>query len=153
MSYSAPLELLTDASGSVTFGWADEGVFYARFLRTLSAQLGDAFASRLSASLPAQGAIKYFADSRALESYDLLARSAFVRVVSQNRRRFAEVNILWWPGAEPNPAYLSALGDAVVVTQDAEVFEARLVAAAPRARVKLASSGDGRSRSRWSLRR
>ena len=35
MSYSAPLELLTDASGSVTFGWADDGVYYARFTRCL----------------------------------------------------------------------------------------------------------------------
>ena len=40
--------------------------------------------------LPATGTIKYFGDGRALESYDLLARSAFVRVVTEHRRKFEE---------------------------------------------------------------
>ena len=82
MSYSAPLELLTDVSGSITFGWVDEGVYYARFTRTLSARLGEAFASRLRQALPATGSIKYFADLPALETYDLLARSSYERVVT-----------------------------------------------------------------------
>jgi len=80
MSYSAPLEMLADAAGSVTFGWADEGVYYARFSRCLSARLGEAFAGRLRAAVQAAPNVKYFADGRALESYDLMARSAFVRV-------------------------------------------------------------------------
>ena len=47
MSYSAPFELLTDAAGSAIFGWADEGVYYARFSRVLSARVGEAFAAHL----------------------------------------------------------------------------------------------------------
>jgi hypothetical protein len=74
MSYSAPLELLTDASGSVTFGWMEEGVYYARFSHCLSARLGEAFAARLRSAVQGSAPIKYYGDGRALESYDLLAR-------------------------------------------------------------------------------
>jgi len=153
MSYSAPLELLTDASGSITFGWADEGVYYARFTRSLSARLGEAFALRLRAAVPADGSFKYFADGRALESYDLLARKAFVRVVTEHRRMFQEINILGWAGGEVSASYLSTFGKAVVIARDEIDFEARLLAAAPRARSKLGSGTEPRQRSRWSLRR
>jgi hypothetical protein len=153
MSYSAPLELLTDASGSVTFGWADDGVYYARFTRSLSARLGEAFAGRLRAALPATGTIKYFADGRALESYDLLARSAFVRVVTEHRRKFELISLLAWTGGEISSAYLTALGEAVVVTRDDIDFETGLLNAAPRARTKLGTGVDLRPRARWSLRR
>ena len=153
MSYSAPLELLTDVSGSITFGWADDGVYYARFTRCLSARLGEAFAARLRAAVPASGTIKYFADGRAMESYDLLARSAFVRVVTEHRRKFEQINILAWTGGEVSPTYLGALGDAVLVARDEIEFESRLLAAAPRARSKLGTGTESRQRSRWSLRR
>jgi hypothetical protein len=153
MSYSAPLELLTDASGSVTFGWADDGVYYARFTRSLSARLGEAFANRLRLALPATGTIKVFGDGRALESYDLLARSAFVRVVTEHGRKFELISILAWAGAETSGAHLSALGEALIVTRDAIEFETRLLNAAPRARAKLGTGIDVRPRSRWSLRR
>ena len=153
MSYSAPLELLTDISGSITFGWADDGVYYARFTRCLSARLGTAFAARLREAVSAGSPIKYFADGRALESYDLLARSAFVRVVAEHRRSFQQINILAWQDGEVSAAYLGALGDAVVVAEDQFDFEARLLAVAPRARVKLGAGTEPRQRSRWSLRR
>ncbi len=47
--YAAPLELLTDASGSVSFGWVDAGASYARFSHGLSTGLGTAYANRLHA--------------------------------------------------------------------------------------------------------
>ena len=153
MSYSAPLELLTDVAGSVSFGWADEGVYYARFSRCLSARLGEAFATHLRSSMPASGTIKYFADARALESYDLLARSAFVRVVTEHRRKFEQINFLAWSGGEVNSAHLLALGEPVVVTRDEIDFEARLLAVAPRARSKLGGGVDSAPRSRWIHRR
>jgi hypothetical protein len=145
--------LLTDVSGSITFGWVDESVYYARFSRTLSARLGEAFASRLRQALPATGTIKYFADLRALESYDLLARSAFVRVVTEQRKKFEQIQVLPWNGADRSATYLQVLGDAVVVTRDEIEFEARLMAAAPGARAKLGTGVEPRQRSRWSLRR
>jgi hypothetical protein len=153
MNYSAPLELLTDATGSVTFGWADDGVFFARFTRSLSARVGEAFAARLRASLPATGTIKYFADGRSLESYDLLARSAIVRVMSEHRRQFEQIHLLAWAGGELNHSFLSALGDSVLLSRDDVDFETRLIRAAPRARAKLAAHGDARPRTRWPLRR
>lgn len=153
MSYSAPLELLTDVSGSITFGWADDGVYYARFTRCLSARLGEAFAARLRASVPAAGTIKYFADGRAMESYDLLARSAFLRVVTEHRLKFEQITLLAWEGGEVSGAFLDVLGDAVVVAKDEIDFEARLLSAAPRARSKLGAGTEPRQRSRWSLRR
>ena len=147
MSYSAPLELLTDAAGSVTFGWADEGIYYARFTRSLSARLGEALANRLCASLPATGTIECFADGRALESYDLMARSAFMRVLTEHRHRFELISVLAWAGAEMNSAYLDTLGQAIVVTRDAVEFETRLLTVAPRARAKLSTNIDVRPRS------
>lgn len=153
MSHSAPLELLADSSGSVTFGWADEGVYYARFSRCLSARLGEVFANRLRAAAVSCRTLKYFADARDLESYDLLARSAFVRVVTEHRRKFEQLNVLWWSGSEVNESMLQALGQPQLVTKDSIDFEARLLACAPRARVKLGAKPDSRHRSRWPLRR
>jgi hypothetical protein len=154
MSYSAPLELLTDATGSVTFGWMDEGVYYARFSHSLSARLGEAFAARLrSAVQSSSGPIKYYADGAALESYDLLARSAFVRVVTEHRRRFESITVLAWSGGEIDRALVSALGELMVVTKDSIDFEAGLFATVPRARYKLGAKTDSRNRSRWPLRR
>ena len=152
MSYSAPLEMLADVTGSVTFGWADEGVYYARFSRCLSAKLGAAFAARLRATVEAGASVKYFADARALESYDLLARSAFVRVVTEHRRKFAELNLLSWTDGEINPAFVDALGQPLSITKNASDFEAHLMGTAPRARVKLGARPDS-PRPRFGLRR
>lgn len=147
-----PLEILADAVGSVTFGWADQAVFYARFSRSLSGRTGEAFAARLRSTARIGMRFKYFADTRALESYDLLARSAFVRVVNEHRRVFEQINILAWNG-EVSPAFVSALGEHVHVTQDAIEFESRLLAVAPAARVALASKPESPHRTRWPLRR
>jgi hypothetical protein len=153
MSYSAPLELLTDALGSVTFGWMEEGVYYARFSHCLSARLGEAFAARLRSAVQGSAPIKYYGDARALESYDLLARSAFVRVVSEHRRRFESITLLAWNGGEVSDVLVRTLGQPTIVTSDAIDFETSLFATAPRARYKLGAKTDTRARSRWPLRR
>jgi hypothetical protein len=151
MPYSAPLELLTDATGSITFGWMEEGVYYARFSHCLSARLGEAFASRLRAAVQSGGPIKYFADARALESYDLLARSAFVRVVTEHRRRFGSITLLPWSGGDVDRALLAALAGTIEVSKDSTDFETNLFATAPRARYKLGAKSDARARSRLLL--
>jgi hypothetical protein len=148
-----PLEMLADAVGSVTFGWADLGVFYARFSRCLSARTGEAFAARLRNTARSGVRFKYFADARALESYDLIARSAFVRVVSEHRRLFEQINLLAWSGGDVSPAFMQALGEPVYVTKDPIEFEARLLGAAPRARASLAVKPESPHRTRWPLRR
>ena len=153
MSHAAPLEMLADASGSVTFGWAGDGVYYARFSRCLSARLGEAFAGRLRAAAQSCGSLKYFSDARALESYDLLARSAFVRVLTEHGRDFEQINVLWWGGDDTNPALLQKVGPPLIVARDAIEFEARLLACAPGARAKLGGNSDVPRRARWPLRR
>jgi hypothetical protein len=132
----------------------EQGVYYARFSHSLSARLGEAFAARLRAAVQSSGGpIKYFADGRALESYDLLARSAFVRVVTENRRRFEHITLLSWSGGDVSGPVLAALGDVTDVTKDLIEFEARLFASSPNARYKLGAKSDNRARSRWPLRR
>lgn len=154
MPYSAPLEMLADASGSVSFGWADEGVYYARFGRSLSSRLGEAFAARLGAVVGAADSIRYFGDARSVESYDLLARRAFIRVVAAHRPRFAELNLLWWDGDDMGAACVKALGQPLFVTRDVVDFETRLLKAAPRSKGKLVGGEPATAlRARWPLRR
>ena len=153
MSHSAPLELITDAAGSMTFGWVGEGVYYARSSRCVSARLGEAFAARLRVAVQSVPSLRYFGDARDLESYDLLARSAFLRVVVEHRRKFESLTLLSWVGAEMSDAFIATLGDNVLVLKDPIDFEGRLMASTPRARQKLGSKPDPRERSRWSLRR
>jgi hypothetical protein len=153
MHQSESLEMLADAVGSVTFGWADQGVFYARLSHSLSARTGKAFAARLKSTARIGHRFKLFADAHSLESYDLLARSAFVRVVNEHRHLFEQINILAWRDGEVSPAVMSALGAPVNVTHDPIAFEARLFGAAPRARAVLAAKPDSPHRTRWPLRR
>jgi hypothetical protein len=140
------LELLTDAAGSIAFGWIQERVLYARFDGRLSADLGSAFARRLGALVEPVDSLKYFADARCVQSYDLLARSAFVRVLLAHRRKF-EVLELLAPLASSGPASRSmfeSLGSSATITTDAEEFELRLFAVAPSARWKLDAKLDAR---------
>lgn len=153
MQKSAPLELLADASGSVTFGWADEGVYYARFSRSLSGRLGETFATRLVAAVEGVTSLSYFADARDLESYDLAARGAVMRVLERQREKLERIEVLWWDGSEPSAAVRAVLGEALHVSRNAFEFEARLMANAPQARSKLVAKPESPHRSRWPLRR
>src|SRR5687767_13852220 len=94
--FKGPLEMLRDSEGAVILGWVGEGVFYTRLVGTLSAELGDVLAAQLWAVLADVPTLRYFSDASALQTYDLLARSALTRVVLANRRRFADIVILTW---------------------------------------------------------
>jgi hypothetical protein len=153
MSHSVPLELLADAVGSVTFGWADEGVYYARLSGSLSGRVGEAFAARLSAGLERVGRVRYFADARDLESYELTARSAILGVLKQHHDKLEGIDLLWWGGSAPSEVIRAEIGDALYVTLDAEEFEARLCARAPEARAKLVAKPDSSYRNRRPVRR
>ncbi|RYZ01934.1 MAG: hypothetical protein EOO73_33760 [Myxococcales bacterium] len=153
MQTSASLELLADAAGSVTFGWADDGVYYARFSRSLSARLGETFAARLSAAAASVDSLSCFADARDLESYDLTARSAVLRVLEAQRVKLQRIEVLWWDGSAPSGSVRATIGESLHVTLNAAEFEARLMACAPRARRRLGVKPDSPHRSRWPLRR
>lgn len=153
MQKPAPLELLADAAGSVTFGWADERVYYARFSRSLSARLGESFGVRLAAAISSVSSLSFFADASELDSYDLTARGAVLRVLEGHCAKLERIEVLWWEGSEPSASVRATLGDALRVTKDTEDFEARLMKHAPQARTKLVAKPDSPHRSRWPLRR
>jgi hypothetical protein len=117
--------------GSVTYGWVGRGVFYSRFVGSLSADLGTAHVARLGESISRVPSLAHFSDASALYQYDLLARSAFTRLVLQNRRKFSSLVMLTWSaGATPSAmAFAAAVGDSVTLVTAASVFAKLLVAA------------------------
>jgi hypothetical protein len=138
-----PLELIADDEGSVTMGWVDVGVFYARFIGVLSVSLSERHTASLESALDRSNSLHYFADARALCSYDLGARSAFLRTVLAHRSQFKSVVLLTWAqGITPvTRAFASALGDPVDVLASDVDFEGRLLDVAPLARTKLDPNG------------
>jgi len=138
------MEFLSDQTGSVALGWIARDVYYARFTGALSARLGGEQNHRMLEALETCSTLRYFSDSRALTSYDLLARSAFVRLVLANRKKFADIVILTWSGgiSSTTEAFKVAIGEPVAVLTDSSEFERRLIAATPRAREFLKAADD-----------
>jgi len=141
-SHQPALEVLKDEQGSVALGWVGPDVFYARFERGLSAKVGMAHVARLEEILRRVPSLKYFSDSSALTEYDLLARSAFVRLVLENRRKFSALVMLTWSaGVTPAAqAFAAAVGSPVVILADAVEFDKLLLQAAPFARHRLSAN-------------
>jgi len=132
-------ETLHDMEGSVTVGWAGDAVIYAHVEGGMSAELGARYAAHLQKLVTSASGVHYFADASALTRYDLLARSAFVRVALANRRRFLSFTFLIWPVAVSPAArtFASALGENVDLCQESRDFERRLTNLAPLARHRL----------------
>jgi hypothetical protein len=148
MSDREALQMLADADGCVALGALQPGVFYARLSRSLSRQVGEAFARRLAAALEETAATAFFVDARALESYDLAARAAFLRVVRAGRCALSELNLLPWRGPV-SAELLAALGQPTRLFSEAREFETRLFKAAPGAPGKFALRPELVRRSRW----
>lgn len=132
-------ERMRDDEGSALVGWAGDSVVYARAEGGLSADLGSRFAAQVEKLVVGVSGVHYFADSSRLTRYDLLARSAFVRVVLANRRRFESFTFLIWPD-EVSPAaraFASAIGGNVELCQELGEFEQRLLRHAPLARYRI----------------
>jgi hypothetical protein len=134
-----PFETLRDAEGSVVVGWAGDSVLHARVQGGLSAELGARYAAHIPKLLATQIGVHYFADVTAMTRYDLLARSAFVRMALAHRRAFESFNFLLWPvGLTPVArAFAEALGASAALHTDPEEFERRLARVAPLARYRL----------------
>ena len=132
-------EILCDSDGTIIFGWATRSVLYTKFEGGLSAQAGHTYATRLGTLIAQNQSISFFCDCSSLQHYDLMARSAFVRAVLSNRRKFISLTMLAWSGgiSPAIQALVDTLGDPTEVLTDADAFEARLLKAAPTARRKL----------------
>ncbi len=130
------MQELADQQGRAKIGWVADGVLYARFENKISAPVGEWVATCLTAFAQEADGIRYFADSGALTEYDILARSAIVRALLANRRRFASLVVLTWVrGVGPTArTFADALGGSIEYLTDAKQFEAQLLAAAPAAK-------------------
>jgi hypothetical protein len=134
---------LSDDHGSVSLDWVAPTVLFARTEGALSADLGGAFARALQTQLQSAPFVHYFGDSSRLEQYDLLARSAFIRVVLADRRKIQSLTLLTWAEGVSNVAkgFADLLGPSAAVLADRLEFEQRLLRQAPGARVVL-DAGD-----------
>jgi hypothetical protein len=128
-----------DPSGSIVFGRVSSNVLYAGFKGSLSAGVGMAFADRLLTLAKSGSTVRYFADASSLTAYDVLARSAFVRAVLSERRRFIEIVLLTWVGgvSAATQAFADAIGQPLDILTQADEFRTRLVRAAPTAELQL----------------
>ena len=125
----------------MTLGWVAENVFYSRFSGGLSASIGMAYAARLRELLDGVSSLCCFVDAGTLSHYELLARSAFARLILENRRKFSALVMLTWSvrAGLPGEAFAAAVGHPISLLTDASEFEQRLLAAAPLAKQRLDS--------------
>ncbi|MET0595457.1 MAG: hypothetical protein ABW133_22350, partial [Polyangiaceae bacterium] len=110
---------------------------------TLCADLGARHIERLRAALERSPSVHYFADARALASYELAARGVWVRTLQEHRDRIASVVLLTWSQGITvhTEAIATAIGGRVDILSDELEFEARLLEIAPLARAKLDPNG------------
>lgn len=134
-----PFETLRDADGLAIVGWAGASVIHSRIEGAMSAELGARFAAHVQRLVGNGAGVHYFADVSGLTRYDLLARSAFVRMALANRRRFQSFTFLAWAGGISSTAraFAEALGENTEIVLDSEDFERRLLRVAPLARHRL----------------
>ena len=133
------LEMLRDERGSVILAWVGRNVLHAKFSGRLSEEVGLAVVARLEAGLREGRTISYFSDASALEDYDVVARSALVRLVLARRRQFDSIVMLCGSaGITPaTRAFVSAVGEPVTLLTNLHEFDRLLTAAAPLARQRL----------------
>lgn len=138
----AALQTLSDVEGQILFGWLDDRVLHARFFGGCSAALGTRYAERLSAMVRAVPSLAYFSDCSAMTSYDLLARSAFTRIVLEHRHKFTNIVMLTWSAGitESARAFVSAVGEPVTLLDDDREFRSQLTRAVPLALPRLHKS-------------
>lgn len=130
---------VSDDHGTASLDWVAEGVLFGRMEGSLSAGLGAAFARTLQTQLQGATSVHYFGDSSRLELYDLLARSAFMRVILADRKKIQSFTLLTWAEGVSGVAqgFAELLGPSATVLTDRSEFDRRLLRLAPGARVVL----------------
>jgi hypothetical protein len=130
---------LSDDHGTASLDWVADGVLHARVEGSLSAGLGAAFARTLQAQLQTVPLVHYFGDSSRLDTYDLLARSAFMRVVLADRKKIQSFTLLTWSEGVSSvaQAFADLMGPSAAVLTDRSDFDRRLLRHAPGARAVL----------------
>jgi hypothetical protein len=138
----AELEHVRDGQGSVILGWVAPRVLFARFERTISAHLGAQFSVRFARLMSESIGVRYFADSSAVASYDLLALTAIGDAVLSRRQHFKLIIARPWSGPVGAMArtFADTFGSLQYVSTAAE-FNAHLAAAAPEALGRIRELG------------
>lgn len=137
------MNLVRDAEGAISFGLVETNVYLSRFTGKLSGRLGTAHLNDLQQALEGAASVSYFGDASELVSFDMLARSAFVRFLLRHRKRFNEIVVLNWvsSAALGGQSLAATVGEPVLMLEDRHEFEHRLVSAAPRAAQLIRASG------------
>jgi hypothetical protein len=145
LACEAKMELISDKTGSMAFGWLAPDVYYMRVSGDISPQLAATQLMRVEVALENRAQIHFFSDCAEVKSYDLLARSAFARFLLTHRKRFAEIVVL--ASAEgrstDGQALASAVGEPLVLLVSASDFMKRLDSRAPGLSQFLASPPRG----------
>jgi hypothetical protein len=139
MYKTVPFELLDDEEGAITVGWAGESVVYAMVEGGLSAGLGSRYANHVQSLVKGFSGVHYFSDAALMSRYDLLARSAFVRMALAQRKSFASFTFLTWSDGVSSTAraFADAIGPDVTLCTSLAEFERRLLREAPLARQRM----------------
>ncbi|MFZ5892869.1 MAG: hypothetical protein ACOY0T_17545 [Myxococcota bacterium] len=134
-------QVIQDSEGSVSLCWLTPSVLYARYERSLSAEVGQAVAATLQVYASRVPSFEFYIDASKLTQYDLRARSAFIRVVGARRETFANLVMLAWKGGvtTSSPQIIQALGEPCEILTDANEFDLRLLRIVPNAPQILAS--------------
>lgn len=119
----AGLCVLEDREGAIAYGLIAPRVFYARFVGSLSAELGTSYVRRLELVLESGESLAYFGDASALRAYDLVARARFQSFVVSRRAQFSALVVLTWDTRSTSHTLNAALGDAAQVYADPAVFD------------------------------
>ncbi len=123
--------MLEDREGAIAYGFIAPRVLYARFVGSLSAELGTAYVRRLEVALERVESLAYFGDASALRTYDLVARTRFQLLVASRRARFSALVFLTWDIRSTLLAFTDALGDAPQIYADPADFDRVLSNVAP----------------------
>lgn len=139
MNDSKSFETLRDNAGIVELGWVAPRVFLAQFEGGLSATLCKAFVRRLEAAVRGGQEIEYFGDGSGVIQYDLEARTALVRVLTDYRCCFSSITVLVWKGelSEQEASVAATVTEPMRLLTDAAEFQRRVLSAAPNARDRL----------------
>lgn len=135
-----PLESISDGEGAVAVGWVAPSVLYARLTGGISAELGSSYAALLQRFAEPASSLALFVDYSSITHYDLLARSAFVRVLLANRRKFTALTLLTFSHETTlaERSFVGAVGEPIDVLRQSVEFELRLLTVAPQARQLIA---------------
>ncbi len=123
--------MLEDREGAIAYGLIAPRVFYARFVGSLSAELGTNYVRRLETVLEGADSLAYFGDASALRTYDLVARTRFQLLVAARRTKFSALVFLTWDARYTTQVFTDALGEAPQIYADPADFDRVLSNVAP----------------------